>query len=647
MDIFGNFSKLKGDKISRRVHREEEVDFSYGDIVSIPIAKMEDKAKTNSFTPLKMLTFVIFSILLVRLFTLQIAQGEANQIIAEGHGIRNRLIDSTRGVISDKNGAWLARSQPSFALAVYPSDMPRKKTERADLYAKLSELAGISVDEVKAIVEKNGLTSVTEALVKENISHDEALLLEEKVAGMPGVFVAKKAVREYKTMPGLGHILGYTGMVTPDDLKDTVTYYPSDKLGKTGLEYSYENFLKGTHGIEEVEVDAKGNTVKVMANDQNKEPVPGNNLVLNLDLGLQQKTAEALQQGIDIGKQATGDDLKSGVAIVMNVKTGGILSMVSLPDYNNNLFATKISTQDYQGLMTDASKPMYNRAISGAYPPGSVSKIILASAGLQEGTITKNTSIVTPAAIRIGEYTFPDWKDHSYESTNIERAIAESNNIMFYSLGGGFDKIKGIGIDKIKQYWQLFGLGKPTGIDIPGEASGLLPDAAWKKKATGESWYLGDTYHVSIGQGDMLVTPLQMLGATVAIANGGKVMKPQLVNKILDTKGNVLKEFGPEVVRQDFLRPDVISTVQSGMRMTITDGSGRSLNDLPIEVAGKTGTAQFQNNEKTHAWFECYAPYDNPEIAIIVMIEGGGEGYVAAAPVAKSIMSYYFSPDRK
>jgi penicillin-binding protein 2 len=267
----------------------------------------------------------------------------------------------------------------------------------------------------------------------------------------------------------------------------------------------------------------------------------------------------------------------------------------------------------------------------------------MASAGLQEGTIDKNTSMVTPAAILIGEYTFPDWKDHSYESTNVERAIAESNNVFFYSLGGGFDKIKGLGIDKIKKYWQLFGLGQKTGIDLPAEASGFLPDAAWKQKVKNEPWYIGDTYHVSIGQGDLLVTPLQMVRATAVVANGGKLLQPQLVKRIVDNNGNIVKTFEPIVQSSNFLDASVLKTVAEGMRMTITEGSARNLSDLPFTVAGKTGTAQFLNNEKTHAWFECFAPYENPEIAIVVLVDGGGGGHEIAAPVAKEIMSYYFA----
>jgi penicillin-binding protein 2 len=456
----------------------------------------------------------------------------------------------------------------------------------------------MSQESIKQEAEKNGLNSLDEIVLKENILHDDALILEEKIAGISGFFISKKAIREYQILPGLSHLLGYTGMVSPEDIKKNPDYYLSDKTGKTGLESQYEKYLKGTHGIEQVIVDSKGSVVKVMADKENKDPVSGNDIILNIDSGLQQKAGEALSAGIQAGRELTGSEVTGGVVGVMDVKTGGILALVSLPDYNNNLFTTKISNEDYQKIKDDQSLPMFNRAIKGEYPPGSISKIILASAGLMEGNITTSTAFDTPAAIKIGDYNFPDWKDHGY--TDIERAIAESNNVFFYSIGGGYENIQGLGIDKIKKWWQLFGLGEKTGVDLPGESDGLLPDADWKKKVKNEPWYLGDTYHVSIGQGDMLVTPLQMLRATAVVASGGKLYEPQLVKKIVDKDGNVVQDFAPRIERENFIDPNVLKTVAEGMRLTITDGSARNLNDLPVSVAGKTGTAQFLNNEKTN-----------------------------------------------
>jgi len=641
MDIFGNFSKLGGDRETRKVQSKAELDFSYADVAASPVGRLESADKPISLRIFQFVIILSFIFLSARLFSIQVTKGEINQKLAEGNRIRPRILEATRGVISDRNGLWLARNKPSFSLAVCPSDLPKNKQEREKVYNSIAALIGANVSDIQMEAEKDGLSSLDEVTIKDNISHDDSLLLEQKVRGLQGVFVSKEPMREYSSGAGMAHLLGYTGIISRDDLKDHPEYYSSDKVGKTGLESTYEAYLKGVHGIEQMEVDSKGNVVKILVKEENQEPIPGDNLSLNLDFGLQTKAAEALQKGIDAAKTTT-NDVVSGVAAVMDVKTGGMRALVSLPGYDNNLFSSRISNQDYRNLTSDPNLPMFNRATMGVYPPGSISKIIMASAGLAEGTITKNTSIVTPAEITIGEYVFPDWKDHSYESTNVERAIAESNNIFFYALGGGYDKIRGLGIDNIKRYWQLFGLGEPTGIDLTGEASGLLPDPVWKKKVQNLPWYLGDTYHVSIGQGDMLVTPLQMLRVTAAIANGGKLLNPQLVDQIISPEGMIVKEFGPRVEKDDILPADVIRTVQAGMRMAVTDGSARNLNDLPFSVAGKTGTAQFLNNQKTHAWFEAYAPYENPEIAIIVMVEGGGGGHEIAAPVAKEILQYYF-----
>jgi len=644
MDILGNFSKLKGDRETRKVKEHSDLEFNYSDLSVESIDRVEEKNSTGFTSYLKVLTILIFVILVLRLFSVQVVSGNLNQKLAEGNRIRPRVIEAARGLVLDKNGKPIAQNEPAFALAVYPSDLPRKITERMSIYQKISDLTQIPVETIQKEAEKNGLSSLDEVAIKDDISHDDALLLEQRVAGLPGVFIATRSIRHYLSDSGLAHILGYTGLVSEKDIEKHPDYYLSDRIGKTGLESVYESYLRGKYGVEQIEVDSKGNITGVVADDKNTEPVNGDNLVLNLDYGLQQATTTALANGMATGALQTGQPVTSGVTAVMNVNTGGILSMVSLPSYDNNLFSTKISNADYAKLNNDPDLPLYNRAIAGVYPPGSISKIVMAAAGLQEGAITAKTSMVTPAAIKIGEYTFPDWKDHSYESTNVERAIAESNDIFFYALGGGFQNIKGLGIDKVKEYWQLFGLGEKTGIDLPGEASGLLPDDAWKRKAVGEPWYIGDTYHVAIGQGDMLVTPIQMLRATAVIANGGKLLEPQLVGRIVDHSGKTVKTFEPRIERENFISAANIKTVQQGMRQTIVSGSARSiLSDFPIPVAGKTGTAQFMNNAKTHAWFECYAPYDNPEIAIIVLVEGGGEGYDIAGPVARDIMTYYFA----
>ncbi|MEK9155739.1 MAG: penicillin-binding protein 2 [Patescibacteria group bacterium] len=640
MDIFGNFSELRGDKKTRRVTRGDDLDFSYSDVANTCLTRLEEKEAPPSSWAMKFLLVLAFSILVGRLFYLQVVHGGDNRKLAEGNRIRPRIIEASRGLVSDKDGVWLARNRPDFALAIYPSDLPKNKENREDVFSDLANITGLTPTEIRDLAAGNSRFFYDSIIIKDHLSHEETLILEEKIANLPGVFISEHSTREYVALPGLAHLLGYIGSVSPEDIENNPDYLLSDRVGKTGIEKVYEGYLRGQHGVEQIEVDSLGNVVRVLVQEENEEPTAGNDVTLYLDRDLQAKTAEYLRGGIEKAKELTGTEINAGVAAVMDVKTGGILALVSLPDYDNNIFTGKVSSGDYQRLIEDKSQPLFDRAIKGIYPPGSVSKIILAAAGLAEGTITPETAFDTPPAIEIGEYVFPDWKDHG--PTNVERAIAESNNIFFYSLGGGFDKIRGLGIEKIKEYWQRFGLGVPTGIDLPGEASGLLPDAEWKKRVKNEPWYIGDTYHVSIGQGDLLVTPLQMLRATAVIASGGKLFKPGLVKHITAPDGRVVREYGGELADDQVVAPEIVATVGRGMRQAVTGGSARSLGDLPVTSAGKTGTAQFFDNQKTHAWFEAYAPYEDPEIAVLVLVEGGGGGNETAVPVAKEIMRYYF-----
>lgn len=325
----------------------------------------------------------------------------------------------------------------------------------------------------------------------------------------------------------------------------------------------------------------------------------------------------------------------------MDPKTGGILASVSLPGYDNNLFAKGISSADYEALSKNPDKPLLNRAVSGVYPAGSTVKPFVAAGALQEKTISASTRLDTSiGVIKIGQWEFPDWKVHGV--TDVKQAIAESNDIFFYALGGGWDKIPGLGVERLKKYYHMFGIGVPTGVDYTTEQGGLIPDPEWKKKVKKESWYIGDTYHIAIGQGDLLATPLQMARALSSIANGGTLKTPHLVASVEtpESSGVQKLEFPEEKLP---LSPEVMQTVREGMWQTVNTetGSARSLRSLPFVSAGKTGTAQFGTEEKTHAWYIGYAPYDNPEIVVAVIVEGGGEGNAISVPVAGRVFDYY------
>lgn len=638
MDIFGNFSALIGEKRKRKVSLSEESDFQYQDVTLEGQSRIEETQTSRLSIYLKLIILIIFIAIGSKLFYLQVINASKSFNLAEGNRIRPRSILSSRGVITDSKGVWLARNKPSFALGVYPSDLPRKKTEREDLLNKISALAKIPKDEIKQKIEANGEFSIDLTILKANLPREEALILEEEVAGLPGVVVSKRAIREYKSDSGLAHIMGYTGIISSDELAKNPNYLMSEEFGKAGIEKYYQTELRGDPGIEQVEVDSRGRIIQVLKDFNNLQPIGGNNLVLNINYDLQQKMTEKLVSGI----QSAGPEVNSGVAVAMNPQTGAVLGMVSVPFYDNNIFQGEINKSEYSRLLKDPSLPLLNRATMGTYPPGSIIKIVTAAAGLQEGIITKNTSIETPQEIIIGEWKFPDWKYHAGMS-NVTRAIAESNNIFFYAVGGGWDKIKGLGPDVLRNYLSMFGFGAKSGVDLSSEASGLVPGPEWKKNYKGENWYLGDTYHVAIGQGDLLVTPIQMVKALSAVANGGRLLRPQILKEITDVDGNVVRNYSTEVERDNFISAENISIVQQGMREAVLYGSGRILADLPVSSAAKTGTAQFFNNQKTHAWFECYAPYEDPEIALVVLVEGGGGGYEVASPIAHEILQWHFS----
>lgn len=638
MDILGNFSNLAGDKKKRRAQVTGDSDFQYTDQVLEGQSKLDERGVKGNFSYVKVALIIIFLLLSTKLFFLQVVGASKNESLAIGNSIRPRSILSSRGIITDTNGVWLARNKPSFALGVYPSDVPKKAAERRDFYQKLSGISGVSADEIKNKIEANGLTSIEMVIIKSDLPREEALVLQEEVSNMPGVIVDARAIREYKSDSGLAHILGYTGLISDDELKNNPQYLRNEDTGKAGIEKTYQGDLRGNPGVESVEVDSHGGIIRTLTDTKNRQPETGDNLTLNIDYNLQQVMSSQLAAGIS----SAGNGADSGVAVALNLQTGAVLGMVSIPYYDNNIFEGELNKAAYQQLLADPALPLLNRTTLGTYPSGSVIKIVMAAAGLQEGVITKNTSIETPPTITVGQWNFPDWKWHT-GSTNVTRALAESNNIFFYSLAGGYDKIKGLGVANVDKYLSLFGFGGKTGVDLPNEAAGLVPSPAWKEKYKKESWYIGDTYHLGIGQGDLLVTPLQMVNAVATIANGGKLLTPQIVKEVTDSSGKVVQPFAPKVERQNFISADNIQTVQEGMRQTVVSGSGRNLLDLPVSSAAKTGTAQFLDNQKTHAWFEAYAPYDNPQIAIVVLVEGGGGGYEVAEPIAHNILQYYFS----
>lgn len=627
MSVFDQFSEnnLPGDRSKRKV--PIEVDGWQFEPINEILA-----SPVKHFYIFRFFILLVFGALVFQLFALQISQGSFNRLLAEGNRIRSREITAPRGIIYDRKEIALVSNDGSFALEIYPQDLPKTANERDDFYNRLSSISQINALEIKSRVEEKGILKSVPIVLKENIDRDAAMLLETKIVQFPGTAIVKKPIRNYKEVPGLAQVIGYVSKMTENDAKNYPQYRLNDEIGKEGLEKNYESYLKGRNGVNQIEVDSRGRSQRLLANTPAQ---PGNNLVLSLDFGLEETISKSL------AAQLQGYNSKAGAAVAINPQNGQVLAIVSLPSYNNNIFSRGVTSSEYQELINDSSKPMFNRAVSGSYPSGSTIKPMVAAAGLEEGVIKENTTINDPGEIRIGSYVFPDWKNHGL--VDVKKAIAESCNIFFYAIGGGWDKIQGIGSEKLKFYLEKFGLGSVTGIDLPGEVSGLIPSPEWRKKNQKQSWYLGDTYHMSIGQGDVLATPLQMAVSTATIANNGQLYKPYLVDKITDLDGKIIKQNQKQLVRSNFINSQNLQIVREGMRQAVTSGSAQLLKDLEIESAAKTGTAQFGNENKTHAWMIAFAPYNNPEIAIAVIVEGGGEGYAAAGPVIKSAFSYYFS----
>ena len=592
------------------------------------------------FIALGLCLILFLGILIIRVGWLQIIQGDYYYKIAQENYIRSLPIKAARGIIYDRNKKPLVKNIPFFNLVVIPSKLPKDEIHLRILIDIISQAIEIESGEVEEIINKADFFSQDSVLVKRNLDREKALALKSKLAEYDGFKVEADATRNYFDGEVFSHIIGYTGKVNDKEIKEYPNYNLTDFIGKTGIEKSYEEILRGKYGSEEFEINSLGEIQRII---NKKDPEPGLNLVLSIDAELQKKLYKTLDKKLQALK------LKKGAAVAIDPRNGKILALVSFPSFNNNLFAKGISEKDFENLLNDSALPFLNRVISGQYPPGSTIKPVIAAAALEENIVSEFKKINCQGKLVIPNPYFPsspsiypDWKTHGL--INITRAIAESCNVFFYTVGGGFDKIEGLGIERIKNYSFLFGLGKISGIDIPGEVQGLIPDIEWKEKNKPEEpWRLGDTYNVSIGQGDITVTPLQIAMATTAIANGGILFQPKILDRIINPiSGEVIKDIEPKIIRNHFISTANIKIVQKGMREAVIYGSAKRLYNLSVEAAGKTGTAQFGEIGETHSWFTSFAPYKNPEIVLVVLIEGGGEGHSGALPVVSDVLEWYF-----
>ncbi len=642
------------------------------------ITEAEQKPRGN-FRLLRIGIIVAFVILALQLAQVQIVQGQYYRDAANQNRFRLVQIDALRGIIYDRTGNIVARNVPSLNVSIVPADLPDDKQEA--VFQKLSTLLNAPIDTVientatnvvgqlpsdidrtvipprrkpglRELVAQGQRDPFSPTLIKTNVSRDVAFYLEENHLDFPGVQVGLDPVREYPDGALLSHILGYVGPIPSETVTDYENkgYSPNDQVGLTGLEYSFEPDLHGTKGRRYIEVDVAGREV---ANLGEQAPVPGHNLVLTIDTEFQ-KTVQTILE-----KAMRGAKSQTGVAIVLDPRNGEMLAMVSLPSYDDNLFATGISVDNYTKLAQDPLHPLVDHAITGQYPPGSTFKLIPASAALQEHVVDINTRIQTPGTIWVPNKYYPDdpklaqpfydWYKPGFGSLNIIGGIAESSDVFFYKLAGGespnFDN--GLGQDRLSEYARLFGLGAVSGIDLPGEAPGLVPDQAWKRQTIGDIWTIGDTYNMGIGQGYVLATPLQVADYTAIVANGGTLYKPQLVHAVTDSEGRIMRTIQPQVIRKLPIDPNAFAIVREGMREGVTSGTSTNVNLADVQVAAKTGTAEYygprvNGHLPTHAWFTAFAPYDNPQVVVTVFIAGGGEGSAVAAPAAADILRAYF-----
>jgi penicillin-binding protein 2 len=660
-------------------------------------------------------------IFVARLFNLQILNGQTYASQSQSNRTQTISVAAPRGIIYDRNGILLARNTASYSIVITPASLPDDDGDIQRIYRELSALTGVpvshgTVDDAKllqACTPGPGITQLVDLgisnapydAVKIQCYVDEkiAMVVREHQVDWPGVSVEIDPIRDYPTSSLTATIVGFLGPIPAALAREYISqgFLPNrDKVGYAGVEYSMNDTLIGTPGKRTVEVDVAGKVLGNLAPPV--APVPGNNIVLTIDTRLQQAAATIIKRDIDYWNNVYNGYLRisSGLVIAMNPKTGEILAMAQYPTYENNRMARIIPAYYYNQLVQDPAHPLLNFAVSTEYPPGSTFKIATATGVLNEGVVTPTTLIDAPAMIGLKTTFSPtdpgqiqyyyDWTYTFYGETSglgkipFLECIARSSDVCFYKVAGGFagEIDQGLGIYRLQQYAEALGYNQPSGIELPGELAGLIPDPTWKRIYQGENWSTGDTYLAGVGQGYVLATPLQVLMSAATIANGGRQMQPTIIHDIVDAEGNIIQPFMPRL-RMDITTDPVIKDfscvngecnatgrmktvslaavqeVAAGMRLAATDPNGTLNHDFsflnyPIAIAGKTGTAEYCDDVATakgvcnpgnwpaHAWTMVYAPYDNPEIAVIAFYYNAGEGGRVAAPTVKAVLNAYF-----
>lgn len=574
---------------------------------------------------------VVFLFLLIRLWHLQILNAEDYHAMSENNRLRFVPIAASRGAIMDRNGKVLVSNRPSFSLAVVPQEV----TDKEALLTTLANLLGLDRADMAERWEKNrGRAKYYPIVLASNISRDHVEIVEENRLHLPGVEIEMKPVREYSSGLLAAHLLGYIGEISEKELnaKGFEEYNPGDYVGKNGIERALEMELHGGDGGRQLEVDARGRVLRTISESY---PTVGNSIVLTIDAIIQKQAERAF------GEQA-------GAAVMMDVSNGEILAFVSNPGFDPSLFSGKLPADIWQGYLDDKRHPLENKALSGQYPPGSTFKIITAMAGLNNNLINDSTTVDCKGTYDLGTSTFKCWNKKGHGSTNLRKSLRESCDVYYYQLG------EKLGVDKIAATAHAFKLGSPLGVELLNERSGLIPTAEWKQKRFNKRWYHGETLPVAIGQGAVLMTPIQLASMTATMANEGTIYRPHLVKRIVDADGRPLKETKPEVIGSATFPKESFRLVKQGLFAVVNEagGTGAMARQYDVKVAGKTGTSQVVKLKdsksstpyqyRDHALFVAFAPFDKPEVAVAVVVEHGEHGGAAAAPIAGRILRAYF-----
>jgi penicillin-binding protein 2 len=565
-------------------------------------------------------TSIGFVALLGQLWYLQVLEGGRMHELSEKNRIRIRPVAAPRGILFDRNGLALVDNRPAFTLSV----IPREMEDRNSVVARLSVLLKIPVGDLLEALERVPSDSIRPVRVRRGLSLEDVTKVEERKLELPGVIVEVEPQRVYPTSTFAAHLLGYVREVSDEQMKQG-RYRRGDMIGQSGLERLLDEHLRGRDGGERIEVDAMGRPVQVM---RREEPDPGAQVITTVDRRIQEAAEQAMAG-------------KAGSVVVMDPRNGDVLAMTSSPAFPLDRLTGNVDRDEWVRLVKDPLTPLMNRALQGQYPPGSVFKIVVAAAGLQEGSLTPMDRVYCTGEFSLGHWTFKDWKKGGHGHMDLRSAIAQSCDVFFYQAG-----LK-VGADTMARYAQAFGLGAPTGIDLGGERFGLVPLSASQRLRLKRPWQAGDTVNISIGQGQLLVTPLQVARMMVAVANGGILWKPRLVQRVERADGTLAYSTESKMTDRAELSPVVWAFLRNALTAVVKEGTGVAARLPGVDIAGKTGTAQTiaksdSAKGQDHAWFASFAPADDPQVVVVVFVERGGHGGDTAAPIARQIYEAIF-----